>query len=82
MRRSEVVFGELYCVSHDKESQIRVEGAASSDAVMRLMAVIDQGRLMEEVFLVLYLVLIKLLLLLLLLLLDLLLPQLLEQTQQ
>ncbi len=26
MWRSEVMFGELYCVSHDKESQIRVEG--------------------------------------------------------
>ena len=61
-----------------------MEGAAAAtDAVMRLVVVIDQGRLMEEVFLVLYLVLIKLLLLLLpLLLLDLLLPQLLEQTQQ
>ena len=59
-----------------------MEGAAAAtDAVMRLVVVIDQGRLMEEVFLVLYLVLIKLLLLLLLLL-DLLLPQLLEQTQQ
>ena len=59
-----------------------MEGAAAAtDAVMRLVVVIDQGRLMEEVFLVLYLVLIKLLLLPLLLL-DLLLPQLLEQTQQ